>query len=886
ELLQEHELQELRQAAAACHVDGKGGAAGSSSPTPSSSSSSSPAGEGAMDPPLQAVSSGGFDLGQLLSRECRSDARIDQAAKRVMDARKALFDMQVAAHLLQPPTAADQVVSDGVAAGARRTAAAELRNSSGRRVCLNFCVKRKLAAAPELAACVQKWDQATRVQVGAGLLSVGLSCLHIHNPDSGAEERAFQHRSSSLKTFTRGGIQSPGLIMAHPQVLRLLEGDEELRRMLQPHMMPMVVEPRPWSGVRRGGFLSQTTPVMKARYSPKIIERIRTAHASGAMQPLYDALTVLGNVPWRINTRVLGVLEKVLESGGGKLGIPPSHKRPLPPRFTTTLNESYRSVLGDSQAPPQCGTPYMRLQREGRGQLLVGAGAMSRAEEEAYQRQCDAVRMANCNDTGLRTVLKYRMEIARQYAGRMVGSGGAAAAAGGVGAGGGVVDLVEGGRQEQQGEPTVFFQPHNIDFRGRAYPLHPHLTHLADDGSRGLLQFGVGKPLGERGMQWLLMQVANYWGRGIDKLPLQQRLAWAEKHLPAVRASAVSPLEGAAWWQAAERPWQMLATCFDIEEALRCGSSPAAHVSYQPVSQDGTCNGLQHYAALARDSGGGRAVNLFPTERPQDVYQAVADAVADRVARAAAQGRSEAVKVHGSVDRKLVKQTVMTYVYGVTIIGAREQVENRLEERGWTNAKERRKVATYIASIIFDSMGDVFGPMVAVRTWLGQCARHATSSGQPVMWSSPLGFPIEQPYRHLPSKMVGTALQTFKLRDNGFDAESPIDVRRQCSGFPPNYIHSLDGAHMMMTAMQVRRNGGCFAAVHDSFWTHASTVDDMNRAIRDTFVELHTRPLLHELHAEVAANPLYRSAYVQLPPVPPPGDMDLSVVRDSAYFFS
>jgi DNA-directed RNA polymerase, mitochondrial len=34
------------------------------------------------------------------------------------------------------------------------------------------------------------------------------------------------------------------------------------------------------------------------------------------------------------------------------------------------------------------------------------------------------------------------------------------------------------------------------------------------------------------------------------------------------------------------------------------------------------------------------------------------------------------------VDRKLVKQTVMTSVYGVTYIGAREQIKRRLREKG------------------------------------------------------------------------------------------------------------------------------------------------------------------------------------------------------------
>ena len=36
--------------------------------------------------------------------------------------------------------------------------------------------------------------------------------------------------------------------------------------------------------------------------------------------------------------------------------------------------------------------------------------------------------------------------------------------------------------------------------------------------------------------------------------------------------------------------------------------------------QDGSCNGLQHYAALGRDEKGGQAVNLMPGPKPADVY--------------------------------------------------------------------------------------------------------------------------------------------------------------------------------------------------------------------------------------------------------------------------
>lgn len=50
-----------------------------------------------------------------------------------------------------------------------------------------------------------------------------------------------------------------------------------------------------------------------------------------------------------------------------------------------------------------------------------------------------------------------------------------------------------------------------------------------------------------------------------------------------------------------------------------------------PLLQDGSCNGLQHYAALGRDVIGATSVNLMPCEVPQDVYSGVAQQVSGAV---------------------------------------------------------------------------------------------------------------------------------------------------------------------------------------------------------------------------------------------------------------
>lgn len=54
-----------------------------------------------------------------------------------------------------------------------------------------------------------------------------------------------------------------------------------------------------------------------------------------------------------------------------------------------------------------------------------------------------------------------------------------------------------------------FYFPHNVDFRGRAYPMHPHLNHLGSDICRAVLTFADCKPLGEEGLYWLHVHVST-----------------------------------------------------------------------------------------------------------------------------------------------------------------------------------------------------------------------------------------------------------------------------------------------------------------------------------------------------------------------------------------
>ena len=81
----------------------------------------------------------------------------------------------------------------------------------------------------------------------------------------------------------------------------------------------------------------------------------------------------------------------------------------------------------------------------------------------------------------------------------------------------------------------IYF-PHTLDFRGRLYPIPPHLNHMGADISRGLLEFSEGRPLGKNGYKWLKIHLANKMGK--DKMSFPDRLMYVESMWGVIEACA------------------------------------------------------------------------------------------------------------------------------------------------------------------------------------------------------------------------------------------------------------------------------------------------------------------------------------------------------------
>ncbi|KAM9174522.1 DNA-directed RNA polymerase, mitochondrial isoform 3-T3 [Mergus octosetaceus] len=401
----------------------------------------------------------------------------------------------------------------------------------------------------------------------------------------------------------------------------------------------------------------------------------------------------------------------------------------------------------------------------------------------------------------------------------------------------------------------VFWFPHNMDFRGRTYPCPPYFNHLGNDVTRAILLFAEGRPLGPKGLDWLKIHLINLTGLK-KKNSLQERLDYANEIMEEILDSADRPLTGRKWWMNTDEPWQVLACCMEIARASR-SPDPAAFVSHFPVHQDGSCNGLQHYAALGRDLIGAISVNLMPCSVPQDVYSAVAQQVEEFRKKDAAEGLKIAQVLEGFISRKVVKQTVMTVVYGVTRYGGRLQIEKRLKEIDEFPEEYLWEASHYLVRQVFNGIKEMFS---------------ATRDIQ-----------------------LNSNMQNLSVKSSANTNQKP-DTVKQKNAFPPNFIHSLDSTHMMLTALHCFRQGLTFVSVHDCYWTHALTVDVMNQICRQQFVALHSQKILQDLSkfmlkkycspSKDSRAPWQKKLMEQLSNVPETGEFNLTRVMDSTYFFS
>jgi DNA-directed RNA polymerase len=451
-------------------------------------------------------------------------------------------------------------------------------------------------------------------------------------------------------------------------------------------------------------------------------------------------------------------------------------------------------------------------------------------------------------------------------------------------------------------EHDRFWTPMNLDWRGRVYGV-PSFNFQRDDRVRALFLFADGEPIGDEGLYWLKVHVANCgdfecgdFGK-ISKRPFEERVQWVNQNLEKIESIAAAPLKELRWTEA-DKPFQFLAACIELSSALASGPK---FVSRLPVSFDGSCSGLQHLSAMTRDFETAKLVNLTPHAVPQDIYQTVAGRVKERVESDLEVEDTHLAQMwlkHG-IDRELVKRNVMTYSYGSNIHGMADQLREdvmlplsqRNEEHPFGD-DDGYKASWYLAKQTYEAIKEVISLPAQAMTFLQDLAR-AMADDKPLGWISPARVPWINHYNKPDTKQVKLWLHDRGVRIRYTTkiavGELPqIEKRKAASTVAPNFVHALDAAHLLRTVNAAVAEGiSSIATVHDSFGCLPSRAARFRRLIREEFVRMYQE---HDVLAEVfkqARADLTDPNTKRMPSGPPQkGSLEIGLLLDAEFAFA
>lgn len=599
----------------------------------------------------------------------------------------------------------------------------------------------------------------------------------------------------------------------------------------RPLTWPLVVPPVPWTAPSGGGFhfrQKSEHPNLPTALKPLYIAKgrpdreHREAIANADLSAVYAGLNAAQETPWRINRRVFEVMTTCIAHGIGPDDLALPDPRHRPPR----LPETAWAIMN---------------------------------EQERYERRREIAEIEEHN----RDAIRKRVEQHRllKTVGRFV-------------------------------DRSAIYFAYQLDWRGRVYPLSPDIAPNGNDKQKALLEFAHGDPLTERGVFWLKVHVANAYG--YDKVSFEERARWTEENEALVLSIAAQPLDDIRWHDVSKKTrWQFLAACFAYAD-YKAGEP----ISRIPVMLDGTCSGLQHWAALLRDEKVGEYVNLLPgTGKPADLYAKVAERAKMDLERAARRGERWTLEwLNFDIDRSVTKPVVMGFPYGKANPSILDDVRDAIDQLvaegkrralRWLPESEGRAAAYAVAArFVRDAtIAEVEKPN-AGREYLKAIVREWKRVAPTTLlsWTSPSGWPVVAEYRKGGAKSVQleAKIDGRAIKPRYFIGTGPIDWAETRQGIAPNFIHSIDGAHVALALKRAVALGiAQLAVVHDAFGTTPSRTDELAQVLRDAFVEVHRGSPLGDLERRLVA-----AGGTRLPPPPEPGALDIEGISRATYLFT
>ena len=451
---------------------------------------------------------------------------------------------------------------------------------------------------------------------------------------------------------------------------------------------------------------------------------------------------------------------------------------------------------------------------------------------------------------------------------------------------------------DKMAEYPEHFYPHFMDSRGRLYPKPVVLNPQSTDYIKHICEYSVGKPVtsDSAGMRWLMIACANAYG--MDKLTLDERIQWCLDNNELIMSVAENPMTDIRWMDAGE-PFAFARAAKELYGVLLAEANGEVFMSHMPVPVDATCSGIQHYSAMLLDPVGSKATNLDNLTERQDIYQQVADRVVEKLEKLIVSGgdpkdiaMAEAALKAG-VTRKLCKKSVMVVPYSATFHACMRYTNTHYAEQHQEPWKPMGEFVPFISRVLWQSIDEVVVAAREAMKWLTDMASLTVKSGtqSPMTWTTPAGFPVRQIRLETSPVRVKTFLDGKRCDISYIKNKATLDGGKMRSSIAPNFVHSLDAAHLQLTisACLNAYDAGevstpmSFCMIHDSFAVHASDMDVFSVLLRHSFHYIYTK---HDPLKEFLEENRLVLKDEDIPDLPIKGDFNIDNVLESSFFFS
>jgi DNA-directed RNA polymerase len=330
---------------------------------------------------------------------------------------------------------------------------------------------------------------------------------------------------------------------------------------------------------------------------------------------------------------------------------------------------------------------------------------------------------------------------------------------------------------------TIFF-PIQADFRGRLYYVPKLLNPQGCDMAKSLLQFET--PLSvQRSEDWFLVGGANNYG---IKGTYEERQKWILKHEKEIIKVADDPLANRNFWEQCDNPLVFVAWAFEFKEWLK---NRLTFKTRLPVRLDHTASGLQIVSLLKNDKKLQELTNISDATTPIDVYQLLTDDIKNILITS---GRPEShAWVSLGIDRKLIKNITVSFMYGGTQYGLEKTVVDwYIKKNNDIFGKDIYKEINQLLASYRTALNNI---STAPIDFINECKEEQQT--ELLSWKSPSGFPVENLYHPTSKHIVKATVSGEKICGIARVMDSSrLSVRAARNAIAANRVHSYDSALM------------------------------------------------------------------------------------------